>query len=416
VATATVAPLHLYTPEYFANPYPALDELRQHGSVVRVLNHTSLPTWLILNYEEALPAIKDERFSKQPLEGEIWETIINLPPWARKSIFPLVKPLFARLLNPVFDNLLNLDAPAHTRLRGLIHKAFSPQIIQMLQGKITTLVDTLLDQAQAKGEMDFIRDFAYPLPVQVISQMLGVPEADQAQYQAWAATLFDTSVSPVKFLRDLSQQRNYIRQLAQAKRANPGEDLLSAMVQAKHEGNSMTEAEVISMASLLLVAGHETTVNLLGNGLALLLRFPDEKTALRQNPELVKTAIEEFLRFDPPVHVAPDRWATEDVTIAGVTIRKGEMMNVGIGAAHHDATQFEDPHSLNIRRTSNRHLAFGQGIHYCLGAPLARLEATYAFNAVLERFPNLRLRQPDQALVWGNSPFFRGLKTLPLDL
>jgi cytochrome P450 len=146
------------------------------------------------------------------------------------------------------------------------------------------------------------------------------------------------------------------------------------------------------------------------------LRFPDEMTALRQNPDLVKTAVEEFLRFDPPVHVAPDRWAKEDITIAGVTIRKGEMMNVGIGAANHDAAQFEDPHLLNIRRPNNRHLAFGQGTHYCLGAPLARVEANYAFNALLECFPNLQLRQPSEALPWRTNPFFRSLKTLHLKL
>ncbi len=412
----TAAPLHIYTPAYFSNPYPVLDQLRQVGPVVQVLNHTSLPTWLVLNYEDALPAIKDERFSKQPIEGEIWETIINMPPWARKTIFPLVKPLFARLLNPVFDNLLNLDNPEHKRLHGLIHKAFSPQIINSLQGKVKTIVDSLLDQAQARGEMEFISEFAYPLPIQVISEMLGVPEADQAQYKAWAATLFDTSVSPIKFMRDLSQQRKYVRQLTRTKRAHPQDDLLSAMLLAEDNGNTMNEDEIVSMASLLLVAGHETTVNLLGNGLALLLRFPDEMTALQQNPDLVKSAVEEFLRFDPPVHVAPDRWAKEDITIAGVTIHKGEMMNVGIGAANHDAAQFEDPHMLNIRRPNNRHLAFGQGTHYCLGAPLARVEANYAFNALLERFPNLQLRQPSEALPWRTNPFFRSLKTLHIKL
>lgn len=413
---SSAAPLQIYTPEYFSNPYPVLDQLRQQGPVVQVLNHTLLPTWLILNYEDALPALKDERFSKQPLEGEIWETIINMPPWARKTIFPVVKPLFARLLNPVFDNLLNLDSPKHTRLRGLIHKAFSPQIINTLQTKVKTIVDNLLDQAQAKGQMEFISEFAYPLPVQVISEMLGVPEKDQAQYQAWAATLFDTSVSPIKFLNDLSKQRKYVRQLAREKRVNPQDDLLSAMVLAEENGDTMNEEEIVSMASLLLVAGHETTVNLLGNGLALLLRFPDEMTALQQNPELVKTAIEEFLRFDAPVHVAPDRWAKEDITIAGVTIRKGEMMNVGIGAANHDAAQFEDPAVLDIRRANNRHLAFGQGLHYCLGAPLARMEAVYGFNALLERFPNLKLQNPNAALPWRGTPFFRGLTALPLKL
>lgn len=413
---ATAAPLHIYTPEYFSNPYAALDQLREHGPVVRVLNHTSMPTWLVLNYDDALPAIKDERFSKQPLEGEIWETIINFPPWARKTIFPLVKPLFARMLNPIFDNMLNLDNPAHQRLHGLIHKAFSPQIINALQGRVKIIVTDLLDKAQAKGEMDFISEFAYPLPIQVITEMLGVPEADQAQYKAWSATLFDTSAPPTKFLGDLTQQRKYVRKLARSKRANPGEDLLSAMVLAEDNGNSMNEDEIVSMASLLLVAGHETTVNLLGNGLALLLRFPDQMTDLRQNPDLVKGAVEEFLRYDAPVHNAPDRWATEDITISGVTIPKGEMMNVGIGAANHDAAQFENPHRLDIRRQNNRHLAFGQGTHYCLGAPLARMEANYAFNALLERFPKIELKQPDESLPWRTNPFFRSLKALPLKL
>jgi cytochrome P450 len=314
---------------------------------------------------------------------------------------------------------LFLDPPDHTRLRRLVQKAFTPRVVEELRPRVQQLVDGMLDAAEAKGGMEVIEDLAYPLPVIVISEMLGVPPEDHVRFRDWSAALAK-SLDPTGALTpgggvDLAgvihEFDDYFRGLFAVRRKDPKDDLISALLAVEEEGDKLTEGELLATARLILVAGHETTVNLIANGVLQLLRHPDQLAMLRDDPALAVSATEEVLRFDPPVQLT-GRIAMDDTEFDGVAVPKGHGVVCLIGAANRDSEQFERPELFDITRNDDRHLSFGFGIHYCLGAPLARIEGQIALSTVARRLPGLRLLSDD--VEYKPNIVLRGLATLPV--
>jgi cytochrome P450 len=393
------------SPEFKANPYPFYARLRDESPVYRVTLPGKQAAWLITRYDDVLAALKDPRFAKDKLNALTSEQ-------ARKQ------PWMPALFKPLTRNMLDLDPPDHTRLRALVHKAFTPRLIDRIRERIQTLTDDLLDAVQDRGRMDLIRDYALPLPTTIIAEMLGVPVEDRHKFHRWSSAIVSSNPSGWQMLKAIPNVMaflRYIRKLVQARRARPQDDLVSALVQVEEAGDQLSEDELVAMIFLLLVAGHETTVNLIGNGSLALLRNPDQMEKLRNDPSLIKTAVEELLRYESPLETATERYAREDVTVAGVTIPRGATVFAVIASANRDERQFPDPDALDLTREPNRHLAFGQGIHYCLGAPLARLEGQIAINTLLRRAPELRLAVPPESLRWRRGLVLRGLQALPVE-
>jgi cytochrome P450 len=385
-------------PEFVADPYPMYHRLRAEDPV----HHSPLGFWVLTRYADVMAMLRDPRLIKEPIAA-------------------FVAARFGMAVPPGLGlSMLDRDPPDHTRLRGLVSKAFTPRALEKLRPGIQQIVDGLLDEAAGRGSMDLIEEFAYPLPVRVICEMLGVPVQDHERFKAWGLDIargLDAIMlppdSPVG-QRSVSGRRalaEYFRELIAERRAAPREDMLSALIAAEEAGDTLNEEELLATCILLLVAGHETTVNLIGNGTLALLRHPDQLRKLRESPGLIGTAVEELLRFDGPVQRTA-RIPSEDITIGGQTIGKGEMVMPFLGAADRDPTQFPDPDRLDISRTDNRHIAFGMGIHFCLGAPLARMEGQIAINTLLARLPRLALATDRPQ--FRQSLTLRGLQALPV--
>jgi cytochrome P450 PksS len=347
--------------------------------------------------------LKDERFVKNYRAAMSAEQIAQFPS-------------SADVFNSLSQSLLETDGAAHRRLRGLVHKAFAPQLIDQMRRRIQQIANELLDHAQHKGEMDLIADYAFPLPITVIAEMLGVPVADRDKFRRWSNVLVNQAYSTdtQQVTSAAIEFSTYLYEIIEERRHQPKDDLITRLVQAEEAGDQLSEDELLSMIVLLLIAGHETTVNLIGNGVLALLEHPDQLNTLRRTPSLVPTAIEELLRYTSPVEIATERYASEDIVIAGTLIPKGEWVAVVLASANHDAEQFDDPETLDITREDNRHIAFGFGVHYCLGAPLARLEGQIAIPTLLKRLPKLALATAPAKLRWRQSLFLRGLEALPV--
>ncbi|MBO0782561.1 MAG: cytochrome P450 [Ktedonobacteraceae bacterium] len=373
-------------------PHVFYAQLRSVGPLHYV---EGLNTWILTTYEDALFVLKDPRFVKD-----------------RKKVLEPQQDERNTLQEVIFQNMLTVDPPDHTRLRRLVSKAFTPRMIEQLRPRVQQIADELLDEVQEKGSMDLIMDFAYPLPITVISEMLGIPVADRKSFRAWTQAIVNMQHEESKVA--LEAFLHYIENFLAEKRIHPGNDLTSGLVRVEEDGDQLSESELVSMIFLLIVAGHETTVNLLGNGTLALLQHPDQMRLLRDNPSLLPTAVEELLRYTAPVGLSDERWASEDIPLHGEVIRKGEQVVAALIAANADAQQFSDPTVLDITRQENQHLAFGKGIHFCLGAPLARLEGQIAFGTLLRRLPDLRLAIEPERLTWNNNPMIRGLTSLPL--
>jgi cytochrome P450 len=396
--------VNIASPEFKANPYPFYARLRAEAPVCCVTLPTKQTAWLITRYEDVVMTLKDERFAKDKLNA-------LTPEQATKQ--PWVPAMF----KPLERNMLDLDAPDHTRLRALVHKAFTPRLIEQMHERIQKLADELLDAIQGQGRMDLIHDYALPIPTTIIAQMLGVPVADRHKFHRWSSTIVSSNPSGWGMLRAIPNAMafmGYIRKLIKARRATPQDDLISALVQAEEAGEQLSEDELLAMIFILLVAGHETTVNLIGNGMLALLEHPDQLAKLRDDPALIKPAVEELLRYASPVETATERYAREDITIAGVTIPRGGLVFAAIASANRDERQFANPDTLDITREPNKHLAFGQGMHYCLGAPLARLEGQIAINTLLRRSKDVCLAVTPGALHWRRALVIRGLESLPV--
>jgi cytochrome P450 len=380
---------------WIQDPWPLYRELRRQGPVHRVTMPDGVPGWLVTDYAQARALLDDRRLSKDVRRG--------------RELFP---PGTAGAYGtPLAEHMLNDDPPNHTRLRKLVNKAFTSRAVSRLRPQIERITDDLLDAID--GEVDLIEAFAFPLPIAVISALLGVPHEDRGRIHDWSRAF--VSGSPVAALATASRELTaYLRGLVVAKRATPAEDLLSDLVHVREDGDRLTEDELVSMAFLLLIAGHETTVHLIGNAVLSLLRDPKQQELLRGDPSLLPGAVEEFLRTGSPIHIATLRFATEPVAVGEVTIAAGDFVMVSLLAANADEARFTDPHELDITRAEGSHLAFGHGIHHCLGAPLARLEGEIAIGRLLARFPTLRLVGEPSDLRWRTSTLVRGLRRLPV--
>ena len=396
---------NLKRPEVRANPYPFYAGLRSEDPV-----HwdEELGFWVLTRYADIASVYQDARFSRAQGLRSGYE---RLP----ESEQTIAEPVYRCFSKTMFYS----DPPYHTRLRGLVNSAFTPTAVEQMRPYVQRTVDTLLDAVQANGKMDAIRDFAYPLPIFVITQMLGLPTEERAQFKKWSDDLFailgSVPHSPELMegaARSLNALTDYITQLSEARRKHPQEDLLTALVEATENGEQLTQEELVANMIILLSAGHETTINLIGNGLLALLQNPDQLQKLRAQPNLVASAVEEMMRYDNPVQIAY-RSAAEDVEIGGKHIRKGQLVNSVLAAGNRDPERFSDPDRFDITRDEGRHLGFGLGIHFCLGAPLVRLEAQTAFTAILHRFPELSLAAEN--LEWQEHPIFRGVKSLPVE-
>lgn len=394
--------VNIVSPQFKANPFPFLASLRNSQPVYRTALPDKTPVWLIARYEDVAALLRDERFVKNRRTAMTSEQLRKMP-W--------VPPIF----RPLERNMLDLDPPDHTRLRALVHKAFNPSLIGQMRDRIENLADELLERVAGKGEMDLINDYALPLPMTIITEILGVPSSDRHKFHKWSQAVVSLT-SPKATLRVIPSVWmfiRYLRRFFRMRRRDPRDDLASALIQAEEAGDKLSEDELLAMVFLLLIAGHETTVNLIGTGMLALLEHPDQMEKLRGNPAMIKTAIEELLRYSSPVFMSTERYAREDLNIQGVSIPRGGMTLGVIGSANRDEKVFEHANALDITREPNKHLSFGQGIHFCVGAPLARLEAQIAFNTLLRRMPDLHLSVATASLRWRPSMILRGLEKLP---
>ena len=391
--------------KFKANPFPFYAQLRAEAPVfpVTVPMPTKQRAWLITRYSDVQDVLKDALFAKNPRNA--------MSPEQLKK-----RPWIPSMFKPLEQNMLDLDSPDHTRLRALVHKAFTPRLIEQMRDQIQALTDELLDAAEPKGSMDLIADFALPLPLTIIGRILGVPAKDNHKFHRWTKTLLSagTNTNYVVFIPIIMRFMGYLKKLIKERRAHPKDDLVTALVQAKDGSDKLSGDEVLAMIFLLLIAGHETTVNLIGSGSLALLEHPDQMEKLRSEPAIIKPAIEELLRFVCPVEMATERYAREDITIAGTTIPRGELVLAVIGSANRDANYFDNPDTLDVTRENNKHLAFGLGAHYCLGAPLSRLEGQIAISTLIRRMPNLRLSIAPDQIRWRGGIILRGLEALPV--
>jgi len=379
-----------------------LAEKREDGSVCPIATRQGLPSYLVSGYDEARALLNDSRISKD--NSGAYDLV------AAKIGAEKMLPDFGRLFS---QHMLNSDPPDHTRLRKLVNKAFTGRAIARLRPRIEEITGALLDEMARHEVVDLMPAFAEPLPITVICELLGVAPEDRGEFSGWSHTLLSANPEDEVVSAGRNMQE-YLQGLVSGKRSEPGEDLLSGLVHATDEGDSLTETELVSMAFLLLVAGHETTVNLIGNSVLALLRAPEQAALLRADPSLLPGAVEEFLRFDGPINFATMRYTVEEVEAGGVTIPAGEFVHVSLVSANRDENKFPDPATLDVTRAPGGHLAFGHGIHYCVGAPLARMEAEIAIGALLRRFPKLSLAVPDDELAYRPSSLVHGLLSLPV--
>jgi cytochrome P450 len=384
-------------PTFQADPHPVYAHWRRATPVRRVKLPSGITAWLITRYDDARQALTDPRLSKALPVGQATDRA--LPPAVGAA---------------VSQHMLSADPPDHTRLRRLVSGAFTARRIEALRPRIEEITEDLLAAMAGRERVDLIDAFAFPLPIQVICELLGVPAADRDSFRTWSNIIVTGSAARDRLPGAMQAMVAYIRRLIAERRAHPGDDLLSGLITVRDAQDRLSEDELSSMVFLLLIAGHETTVNLIGNGAYLLLNDRGRWDRLRADPALLPSAIEEFLRFEGPVETATFRVATEDLEIGGSTVRAGEPVLVVLLAADRDEQRFPAADELRLDREHNPHLAFGHGIHYCLGAPLARLEAQIAFGKLLARYPDLRMAVPAGQLTWRPGVLMRGLQELPV--
>ena len=355
--------INLASAQFKEDAYEIYKESRKMQPILFV-NKTELGAeWLITRYEDALPLLKDNRLKRS---GQcVFSRYIECVSTVDNSDY-------------LTTHMLNSDPPNHNRLRSLVQKAFTPKMIAQLEGRIQHIADDLLNEVERKDSLNLVDDYSFPLPIIVISEMLGIPKEDQAKFRIWSHAVIAYPETPEEIKeteKQLSEFITYLQYLVDMKRKEPKEDLVSALILAESEGHKLNARELYSMIMLLIVAGHETTVNLITNTVLALLENPDQLQLLKENPKLIDAAIEEGLRYYSPVEVTTSRWADEPFQIHDQTIEKGDMVVIALASANRDETVFENPEVYDITRENNRHIAFGHGSHFCLGAPLAKLEA-----------------------------------------
>jgi cytochrome P450 len=392
----------LYGQAFKRDPHATFAAMRRDHPVHQQLGlDGATAIWFVTRYDDVEAMLRDRRFVRDPARALAPEQI------------PTPSPL-DRLLG---QHMLNRDGIDHRRLRDLVGQGFTPKRVAELRPRVEAIAAGLLDAVADRDAMDLITDFAYPLPTTVILELLGVPVADRDRFRSWSNALLEpplTAEAQAGAVRQLTEFTDYLRDLFAVRRAAPQDDLLSALLAAEHAGDRLSEGELFGTMVLLIVAGHETTVNLIANAVLALARDPQRRDALAADPAAMPAAVEEFLRYDGPVERALNRWAAEDVRWGDRTIRRGDPVILILNSANRDPERFERPDDLDLGRTPNPHLAFGKGVHFCLGAPLARLEAQVALTALLARLPGLRLDVADSELRYRFLPGFRALEALPV--
>jgi cytochrome P450 len=395
--------------DYYQNPYGYFDRMRDEGPVTPVIMPHGERVWLVTRYADVRAALADPRLHKD------WAGKLTSPDWVPDEVTGYLSV-----------HMLNTDPPAHTRLRKLVSKAFTARRVAGLRPRVEAITARLLDAIETRqtalkdggGEetVDLIEAFAFPLPVTVICELLGVPAQDRDQFRQWSDAIVAAEGEAGSFHAAGAAMYHYFTKLVAAKRAEPADDMVSALIEAQDSGDSLDERELIAMLFLLLVAGHETTTNLIATGILALLTNPAELDRLRADPSLLPGAVEELLRYVNPLNHATDRFTLEPLEIGGVTIPAREWVLCVTSSANRDPGRFSHADRLDVGRDAGGHVAFGHGIHYCLGAPLARLEGEIAFGALLARFPGLSLAEDPSSLRWRPSSLIHGLKTLPVRL
>lgn len=395
----------LYGPEFRADPHATFARMRERDPVLCQpgLDGETMIWFITRHADAAAVLLDDERFVRDP------RLALTDDELAARDLPPAV--------DLIDNHMLNRDGEDHRRLRRLVTTAFTPKMVEQLRPRIQTIADELLDAVESGGEMDLSAEYAFPLPITVIAEMLGIPGADHARFQEWS----DAIITPVldgegleRFNELMGGFVAYLTDFFAARRADSRDDLVSALLAARDEGDALSEAELFGTVVLLIVAGHETTVGLIGNAVVNLLANPDQLELLRADPSLLPGAIEEVLRYEGPVERTLNRWAATDVELGGQTIRRGELVIAILGSADRDPTRYPEPDRLDVCRADTRHLAFGRGSHYCLGAPLARLETEIALETLFRRLPGLRLAVEPDELEWRPTPGFRRVTALPV--
>jgi cytochrome P450 len=403
---------NVFSGENTANPFPTFAHLRATGAIVPIsisLGGADRQAWMVTQMEEAVRILKDQaHFTVDPRFLYGGHDLSEQQDAASSTPTNFFSP---------GGSMVSIDEPDHRRLRRLVSTAFTPKYMEGLRSRVQELANELLDQVQGQGQMDLIEDYAFPLPINVISDMLGVPHADRRQVHIWSGALANglslggATQGANEALREFEA---YAAHLAAEKRRHPAEDLISQLIAIEEEGDRLSARELFAMICLLIFAGHETTANLIGNGTLMLLDHPEQLQQLKADLSLVPAAVEELLRFNGPATMAGPRFATEDTEIAGQPIKRGDLVILSLLSANRDETVFAQSDELDIARALNRHIAFGHGVHVCLGAPLARLEGDIALTTLLSRLPNVRLSVPRESITWRVSSNLRGLTALPV--
>jgi cytochrome P450 len=395
----------LYSPDFRARTYETFAQMRAHDPVLQQLSLDELGMiWFITRHDDAVAVLLDDKtFVRDPELALTAEQLAALRGAAPETLAFLE------------NHMLNKDGEEHRRLRRLVTQAFTPRMVERLRPRVQEIADELIDSVEARRAMELVDDFAFPLPITVIAELLGIPVEDRNSFRRWSAALVTPALTPEDmdaFTTMVSEFVAYLHDLFERRRATPGDDLVSALLRVEEGGDMLSNQELSSMVALLIIAGHETTVGLIGNAVLALLQHPEQRAALSRDPSRITRAVEELLRYDSPVERTLARWATADVELGGQTIKKGDAVVAVIGSANRDPSRFERPDTLDVDREDVKHLAFGRGSHYCLGAPLARLEAEVALTTLLRRLPGLRLAMSTDELYWRPVPLFRSLAEL----
>jgi len=389
------ATLDLFDGRFWNDPYPAYDAVRT-DEPVRKVDMPDGPAWMIFGHADVRAALADPRLSKD------WR--YTLPPEERAAAPGQFLPM-----------MILMDPPGHTRLRKLVSRSFTLRRMEALRPRVAEIAAQLLDDLPATGTVDIMAEYAFLLPVYVICELLGVPAEDRDDFAAWSNIMVDESTRDGA-MEAGAKLHGYLTALIETKRQTPDDALISALIQEVDDGDRFSESELVAMAMILLIAGHETTVNLVGNGVLALLTHPEQLALVKERPELMASAVEEFLRWDSPVHTTPTRFAAEDVEYSGVTIPARSLVLLSLASANRDPERFDDPEELKVDRDGAGHVAFGHGLHHCLGAQLARIEGQEAIGLLLARRPDIALAVDPDDLVYRRSTLIRGLKTLPVTL
>ncbi len=396
----------LKSPTYRDNPYPILEDLRLKQPQYLQTYENGARIWFLTKYDDVSFVLKDSRFIKE------WRSLLpEEERWVSGQREPAIFQMFQKWM-------LFRDPPAHTRLRGLVNKTFTPRMIESMRPRIEAIALSVVASLREKDRFDCVAEYSFPIPVAVIAEMLGVPTEDRDLFREWSTVLArfidlsDVSEDDLARGSEIAHEMmQYFRDLLMVRRVAPRDDLISAMIASEERGDRLSEDEMIATCVLILFAGHETTVNLISNAVYLLLREPDKRQELLLHKELFPTAVDEFLRIESPVQLT-SRFVAEDVMIGDAQFRRGDEVNVSLAAANRDPAQFKDPDRMDLRRSPNRHLAFAAGAHFCIGAPLARAEGEIALRVLFEEWT--ALEHVGEKIDWRDSTVFRGPFTLPL--